>query len=86
MSLPGAEAFWLNFKTNVTSARVPAELPEELAEEIAQQPSSYWFNEVTGVSQWEDPKESSWNSLTVRPRPPSVTAADGQDARPGRRN
>jgi len=63
VDIPGTEAFWLNFKTNVTNARQPAELPNDLAAELEAEPSTYWFNEVTGASQWEDPKESSWNML-----------------------
>mmetsp|Transcript_34918 Transcript_34918/g.48426 ORF Transcript_34918/g.48426 Transcript_34918/m.48426 type:complete len:349 (+) Transcript_34918:315-1361(+) len=63
ISVEGTESFWLNFKTNVTTAKQPAELPEDLAQESQAKPSAYWFNVVTGTSQWNDPKEHAWNQL-----------------------
>ncbi|KAK3247336.1 hypothetical protein CYMTET_43157 [Cymbomonas tetramitiformis] len=63
IELEGAETFWLNFKTNVTSVRVPAELPADFAQELEAKGSAYWFNEVTGESQWENPAEGTWNEL-----------------------
>ena len=64
--LPGAEPFWLNFRTNATNAKTPAELPAELVQELQSAHNRYFFNVVTGQSQWSDPRETQWNPLTDR--------------------
>jgi len=63
VSLPGADAIWLNFRNNATQPKLPAEITIELAQELEKTPSQYWFNVVTGESQWNDPKEDNWNQL-----------------------
>jgi len=64
--LPGAEPFWLNFRTNATNAKTPAELPAELVQELQSAHNRYFFNVVTGQSQWSDPRETQWNPLKDR--------------------
>lgn len=44
VSLPGADAIWLNFRNNATQPKLPAEITIELAQELEKTPSQYWFN------------------------------------------
>jgi len=57
------QPFWLNYRTNNSMAEIPAELPKAEYERLIESTNMYWFNDVTGESSWEDPREDTWRPV-----------------------
>lgn len=64
VELPNVDQpFWLNYRTNNSMAEIPAELPRAEYERLLESTNVYWFNDVTGESSWEDPRQETWRPV-----------------------